>query len=112
MGKRKAKKKESSRRISQRTEVKKTHRRAFRNALILGLILCIIWAVLVAFVADGWWMTAIDIGFFIVMGIVIAMPSIAFFKLYVPTIMAVVLTSVVWVLMVAVVRLIILKLSG
>lgn len=63
---------------------KSGYRKGFGCALILGFILVIIWAILLAFLPDGWWVAAINIGFLIISAIVIGLPSITFFKLYMP----------------------------
>jgi len=100
--------------ISQFTKdlIKSEYRKGFRNALIFGFILVIIWAVLLAFVPDGWWITVINILFFIATAIVIGMSSIQFLRLYMPKIVAIILSAGIYVIMVVLIRSIILELLG
>ncbi len=87
-------------------------RKAFRNCLIFGLILVTIWAVLLAFVPNGWWITAINIGFLIITVIGIAVPSTQFLKVYMPLPLAIIASAAIWLILVVFIRSIILELLG
>ncbi len=92
--------------------VKRLEKRAFWGMLGFALALVIIWAVLLRFVPAGWWVTAINIGFFIATAIVVSRASIWFFKPRVRLVVAVIISAAIWVLMVVVIRSAILELLG
>ena len=56
-----------------------------RNILLMGLLLVVIWAALLAFIPDGWWITVINIIFLILTLIGIGYGSMQRLKFFMPT---------------------------
>jgi len=92
--------------------VKSVARRALRNCVIFGLILVTIWAILLAFVPDGWWIAAINIGFLIISVIGIGIPLIQSLKVFMPFALAIIASAAIWLILVVLIRSIILELLG
>ena len=84
--------------------VKSKHRKRFCLGLLVGVGLIVIWSVLLMFMTYGWLTAVVNIAFLIATAIVIGIPSIKFFRLYMPNIIAIILSSVIWVVMVVLIR--------
>lgn len=83
-----------------------------RNALVFGFILVIGWAGLLTVIPTGWGITATNIGFLLISLFVIGIPSLQFLKLYMPTLLAGIVSGLIWVIMVVLIRSIFLELFG
>lgn len=86
--------------------------KAFLGLLFAGLIFIIVWAVLLRFLPDGWWIMAINIIGFLLSLFIIGMGSWQTLKAFMPSILAFILGVVIWFIMAVVIRSFILDLLG
>ena len=82
-------------------------RRAFKNSLIFVAIIMVIWAIVLEFISQGWWVLVINIGAIIVTAWTILSCAIPFFRLYMPGIVAFLISGTLWFVMFIAIRLII-----
>jgi hypothetical protein len=87
--------------------VVKDIRRAFRNGLIVTSILMIIWAIVLEFIPEGWWVLAINIFGILITVWVLLSTAIMFFRRYMTMIPAIMLCLGLWFIMFVAIRFII-----
>jgi len=87
-------------------------KRSLLGVLLLGLIYVAIWAALVAFIPNGWWITVINVVFFIFSLVFIGIGSMQALKLFMKTGFAFFIASWIWFVWVVLIRSFILSLFG
>jgi len=83
------------------------NRTAFRNALIITGILMVIWAVVLEFIPEGWWVLAINVAGLILTSWILLSCAMPFLKDYMPTLLAVMASGALWFVMFVAIRTII-----
>ena len=95
------------------SEVEKIEgRRAYRNIFFFGLVFVTIWAVLLKFLPDGWWITGINIIAFLFSLIGIGLGSLQALRPSMPNWLAWVCALLTWFIIVILIRSLLLNLLG
>jgi len=87
-------------------------KRSLLGVLLLGLIYVVIWAALVAFIPNGWWITVINVVFLIFSFVFIGIGSMQALKLFMKKPLAFFIASVILFVWVVLIRSFILSLFG
>jgi len=87
-------------------------KRSLLGVLLLGLIYVAIWAALVAFIPNGWWITVINVVFLIFSFVFIGIGSMQALKLFMNTALAFFIALGIWFVWVVLIRSFILSLFG
>ena len=82
-------------------------RRAFKNGLIVTFILMVIWAIVLEFIPEGWWVLAINIVGILITAWILLSTAIPFLKVYLPTLIAVIASGILWFVMFVAIRFVI-----
>lgn len=80
------------------------NRRAFKNALIITVILMVIWALVLEFIPEGWWVLAINVAGVILTSWILLSCAIPFLKAYMPTVLAGMASGTLWFVMFVAIR--------
>ena len=83
------------------------NKRAFKNGLIVTLILMVIWALVLEFIPEGWWVLAINILGILLTAWILLSTAIPFLKVHLPTLIAVITSGGLWFLVFVAIRFII-----
>ena len=62
--------------------------RGLRNSLLSGVVLVLIWTLLTTYLPTGWWITLVNILCLIIIVLGVGGNIFAFFKLYIPSLLA------------------------
>lgn len=88
-------------------EAKSLNRRAFKNGPIVTLILMVIWALVLEFIPEGWWVLAINILGILLTAWILLSTAIPVLKVHMPTLIAVIASGALWFVMFVAIRFII-----
>lgn len=77
---------------------------AFRNLLLMSLAMVIIWDVLLFFLPAGWWVTAINILFFLGSIVFLGLAAWQILKIVLPNWVAIICSLLLWVFFVVLIR--------
>ena len=70
--------------------------KGIRNLFIYGIIFALIWGTLNIFVPEGWWMAAVNIICFLISILIFWWPLESFFKMTMPSWLAIIVATLLW----------------
>lgn len=86
--------------------------KAFQGILFAGFVIILIWALLLKFLPDGWWITVISIGGFILTIFIIGFGCFQTLRTFMHGFWAFILGLTIWFVMAVLIRSLILELLG